>query len=361
MNCKALFVSTVLAITTAFLAVPTQAQNVSYKGINLDAAGIHKGVALPSDPGTSLFGLTFVTGSEGIREHLPTNAMLFFPIVVSQWANGSYDASGKKVEGVGNLSVNALLLRELYIWPKALQPPSNHWMFTSDFVLPAMVNIHVDAGAPGTPKGVGVGGASVGDVSFAPLAVVFKGYNYPSITASGYLGLLFNFPTGSYSKAAAFNVGSNAYSFTFLANPIFTFPRLKGLYWDNELQFTHTMAGNDSFVLGANPAANMEFTGKPISNYTTGDLLTFNSDLLYRLTKTFSVGPSMAVMSQTSDDSWDHNAVNNSKQFSLAPGVGLQYVRGPANFQIKYIGSIDAKNGPRYNTVWAQFSIPFTF
>ncbi len=359
MKYKKIF-SAVCVMMTALLVVTAQAKDLSYKHINLDAAGIHKGVALPSDPGTSLFGLTFVTGAEGLPEHLPTNALLLFPITDSQWANGSYDASGNKVEGVGNISANALILRGLYIWPKSLQPSSRHWMLSSDFVLPAMVNIHVNAGAPGTPKGLGVGGSSVGDISFAPVALVFKGYNYPSITVSGYIGLLINFPTGSYSKNNAFNVGSNEYSFTFLTNPIITFPHLN-LYWDQELQYTHTTIGNGSFVLDANPAANELYTGKPISRYTTGDLLTYNSDLLYKVSETLAVGPSMAVMSQLSNDKWNHVTVKNSKQYSLAVGLGLQYKRGPISFQVKYLDSVDAKNGPRYNTVWAQLSIPFLF
>ena len=337
------------------------AQHLAYKSIDLDAIGIHKGVQLPSDPGTSLFGLTFVTGAEGIRENLPNNAVLFFPIVVSQWTSGSYDASGKKVEGVGNISANALLLRPLYIWPKALQPHNKHFVLTTDFVLPAMVNIHVDAGPPGTPPGVGVGGASIGDISVAPVALVWKGYKKPSITFSGYVSILFNLPTGAYSSKHVFNVGSNEKSFTFLTNPLITFPHLKNLYWDQELQFTHTMAGNDAFVLDANPQANIAFTGRPMANYTTGDLLTYNADVLYRVTQNFAIGPSVAVMTQTSDDRWNHFRVENSGQFSVAPGVGLQYVRSPVNFQVKYIGSVSAKNGPKYSVLWAQFSIPFKF
>ena len=355
-----LLLSSLLLNFTMFSSL-AQAQHLAYKGIDLDAVGIHKGVQLPSDPGTSLFGLTFVTGAEGIREKLPTNAILFFPIVVSQWASGSYDASGKKVAGVGNISATALLLRPLYIWPAALQPHNKHLVLTTDFVLPAMVNIHVDAGPPGTPQGVGVGGASVGDISFAPVALVWKGYKKPWIDFSGYVSVLFNFPTGSYSNKNVFNVGSNEKSFTVLTNPILTFSRLKKLYWDQELQFTHTMAGNDSFVLDANPLTNIAYTGLPMANYTTGDLLTYNTDVLYRLTKSFALGPSVAVMKQISDDTWNHIAVQNSSQFSVAPGVGLQYAHSGLNFQVKYIGSVSAKNGPRYNVVWAQFSIPFTF
>ncbi len=347
----------VLAAALSFSGAAHGAQ-LSYRGMNLEAMGIYKGDGLPTDPGTSLYGLTFDTGFSQIPTGLPGNTLLFFGIEAADWSNGTYDANGHRVPNVTGISSNAEIARFLYVFPDALQPYNPHVRLISDLVVPIMANVHVNASSPGEPGGLGVGGASIGDISWAPVGFLFTGIGNSDIQFSTYLSALVDFPSGSYSNRDVFNIGSNEYSMTFLANPIITFPKLNNLYWDTEFQFTKVLRGNNNFLVGASPSLTAKITGANTSDYTNGSLLTINTDLLLPVTKNLAIGPSFSVLDQVSNDRWNGHAVENSGEFSMGAGFGFQYRFQKINFQVKYLRSFDVRNMPSYNTVWAQFSIP---
>lgn len=350
---RALLISCVAQL---ILSVTAQAGQLTYRGINLQSLGIYKSSALPSDPGTSLYGLTFVTGFSDIPSGIPGNTLELFPIAGTNWSSGTYDSDGNKVQGVGKITATAEILRFLYVYPDALQPANTHIRLASDFVLPALVNVHVNIGGN---SGSGLGGGNIGDISWAPIAVLFTGYGNSNVHFSTYLGALFNLPTGSYSENSAFNIGSNEYSMTVLANPIVTFPNFDHLFLDTEFQYTHTIRGNNRFRIGGNEAATLKLVGAPSSTYSTGDLFTINADVLVPVTPRLALGPSFAVLDQLTNDTWSGSTVSNSGEFLLGAGFGLQYRFNGINFQVKYLRSFHARNTPRYNTVWAQFSVPF--
>lgn len=339
-------------LLTAGMAV---AGPLTYEGVNLQQMGIFKSVALPGDPQTALYGLTFDTGFHQIPEDIPGGTLLLFPLEDMLWASGTQDSSGHKVPGVGSISSTAEILRPFTILPQALQPADPHFKLGFDLIVPAMVTVHSDANGP---VGSGVGGSSVGDIS-AGLGMLLLGFGNSAVKFSGDVEAVFDFPTGSYNDQHIFNVGSNEFAISALGVSILTFPTLNNLYSSTLLEFTHTISGNSDFVIGASSGLNQLLTGRASGTYTTGDLFTINTDLLYPVTPTLAIGPSLAVEDQLSDDTWNGATVHNSGQFAAGAGVGFQYRRPGINFQVKYINTFSAENMPKYNVIWAQFSLPF--
>lgn len=328
---------------------------LTYNNVNLESMGIYKSVELPGNPQTGLYGSTFDTGFHQLPIQLQSGTLLLIPIQSMTWASGTQDSSGHKVPGVGGISSTAELIRPFTILPQAMQPADPHYKLGFDMFIPAMVTVHSDTGAP---VGTGVGGSGLGDISAGP-SLLLLGFGNSFVQASGDVEVLFDLPTGSYNAQHIFNVGSNEVALSAFAIPILTFPTLNNLYSDTLIEYTHTISGNNDFVVAGSSGLNQLLTGKPSGNYSTGDLFTFNTDLLYPVLPDLAIGPSLAIEDQTTNDSWNGSTVHNSGQFAAGAGAGFQYRRPGINFQVKYITTFSAENMPRYNIIWAQLSLPF--
>jgi hypothetical protein len=356
------FVATLIGTTFAaaislFSSGSALAGPLTYNGINLDAMGLHKSSALPGEPGAGLLGLTFNTGGVQAPPRFPANAILFFAIESAQWASSSYDAEGHKIHGAGGVAANAELLRFVYIYPDALQPNNPHLMLASDLVIPVMVNVHANIG---DNSGIGAGGSGIGDIIWTPIALATMGYNSPSFTFFNLYDPLIEFPVGPYSRNKIFNVGNNEYTFAFLTNPVITFPKLNNLFFQSQLQYTHTLVGNNDFRLGGSPQLTAELSGTPTATYATGDLLTINSDLIFPITPKLNMGPTFSWMDQLTNDRWNNKTVKNSGIFALAAGVTMQYRVTPfLALRFRYLRSFDNRNMPQYNVVFADLAMPF--
>jgi hypothetical protein len=343
------------ATSFALSAGGAWADPLSYNGFNLDAMGLHKSAALPVEPASSLFDLTFNTGGKQMPPTLQPNSLILFPILNASWASSAYDASGHKYS-TGGITSNAEILRVVYTYPAWAQPANPHFRLFSDYIMPVMVNVHANFAGN---TGAGVGGGSIGDISWAPIALFTLGYNSPNVTFSNCYDFVINFPVGSYSKDKEFNVGSNEYSFTMLLNPIFTFPKLNNFYVESQLHYTHVIGQNNDFRVVGSENLTAFLTGVPTSSYKTGDLFTANFDTAYPITDKLTFGPTFSVMDQLSNDQWNGQTVHNSGIFALGAGVSMQYQLKPLTFRVKYSRSFSVRNMPQYNVVWAEFSLPF--
>lgn len=327
---------------------------LTYQGVNLEQMGLYKSAGLPGDIQVGLYGSTFDTGFHVIPEDIQGGTILLFPIEGMLWASGTQDSSGHKVPGIGSISSTAENIRPFTVLPDSMQPANPHFKMGFDMIIPAMVTVHSDAHGP---VGEGIGGSGLGDISTGP-AVLIVGYGNSYVRFSGAIETLFDLPTGSYNQEHIFNVGSNEFGFSTYGVAVMTFPKLDNLYSSTLMEYTHTISGNTAFVAGT-PALTQMLTGSPSGTYTTGDLFTFNTDLLYPVTPVLAIGPSFSFLDQVSDDTWNGATVHNSGQFAAGAGFGFQYRRPGMNFQVKYINTFTATNMPKYNVIAAQVSIPF--
>jgi hypothetical protein len=181
------------AILLSTITETATAAPLMYRGQNIEAMGLYKSSALPSNPGTSLFGLTEVTGFEQFPDDIPANTILLFPIEVADWTNGTYDASGHKVPGVAGITSSASLIRVSYVYPNALQLPNPHIRILTDLIVP-FVNVHINTV---NNSGAGIGGSSIGDIMWSPLGALFTGLEQSPAQFSAFFGIYVGFPSGS--------------------------------------------------------------------------------------------------------------------------------------------------------------------
>jgi hypothetical protein len=335
-----------------------QADPLLYRGVNLESTyGLHKSSTLPGDPGASFFGVTEVSGGKTLPANIPGNSLFFLPGETANWASGSYDASGHRIKSSGGVTSNVESLRFIYVYPNFMQPANPHFRITSDLIVPVMVNVH--ANVPGN-TGAGNGGGGTGDILWAPLAFVVGGEGNENVKWSNYSGVWFNFPSGHFSSSDTFNVGSNEYAFMLIEDPILIFPHLAGMYWNTQIDYAQVIRANNDFVVKANPAETALITGQPVSTYQTGKLLAINTDILFHVTPKLAIGPEFSMLDQLSNDTWNGSPVQNSGQFALGAGFGINYVLAHhIDVQVKYLRSFDVRNMPRYNVVIAKLGIPF--
>jgi hypothetical protein len=343
-------------VIASLLPAAAAAGPLTYQNINLQSSfGLYKSSGLPSNPGTSLFGLTEVTGFQQFPDNIPANTVIFFPIEEEDWADGTFDSTGHKVPGVAGITSNAILVRATYVYPNALQLPNPHIRLVSDLVLP-FVNAHVNLD---NNSGSGLGGGSIGDILWCPLGALFTGHELNHTQFSAFLGLYFGLPSGSYSANNQFNIGSNQYSATLYTNEVFTFTNLNNLFVDLQMHYTKVLRGNNDFMAFASPDLTKAITGQPISSYKNGDVFDANVDALYPVTKNLAIGPSFSILDQVTNDTWNGTALKNDGEFGMAAGFGAQYRFPMASAQVKYLRSFDVRNMPAYNMFIAKLVIPF--
>lgn len=340
-------------LAAALAAPPALSETLIYHGTDLQRLGIYKSGALPANPGGFLFGFTGATGGLQYPDGLPGNTILFSPINVVDWSDGTNDASGRKVPGVEGVTAETVLGRLTYILPDAVQPATPHVRFFTDLLVPYT---HIDVS---TGRGGGLAGGNVGDIYWTPMGVLFTGMDSAPASFSAFMALYFSFPSGSYAAARPLNIGSNEYGATFYTNDCVTLNSLGGLFLNMQMHYTHILSGNHDFLLGGSAALTETITGGPVATYEHGDIFDLNIDALYPVTQALVGGPSFSVMDQLEGDRLNGGTVKNSGQFALAAGASIQYSLPPATLQLKYLRTIEARNMPAYNSFVVNAAVPF--
>ena len=277
-------------------------------------------------------------------------------------ANTLKDDSGNSVKLVDNkdIGIDQMVMFPRLLWVLPWQPSNPHLRLTTDIILP----IVTVAASLNRQTGPEVGGGGVGDIQWAPLELVVADvdlFGNGDVLWSSYETTPISFPSGRYNSNDLFNVGSNSYSFNFIFENWFNFPKLGphgGPQFHPFFAYTHHTS-NDDFSTPAGLPANIQTQLGPTTSYTNGDFAVLNLSFVYPVLKHLSAGVNCNFLWQLTNDSMDGSSISHSKQRAISLGPELDYINGPVTFSYKASFEVQAHNEFQGMDNW--FVLTYTF